>query len=106
MPPNKFVPFIVPVVENGPGGAAANADASTQTHTNPFVLPPEYAAALEAKVRSVAQLRGAVKDAALSDARRRELQGVIQAHFKDWLLHSGNMRQVFDLARQENGEGR
>ena len=66
----------------------------------------EYAAALEAKVRSVAQLRGAVKDAALSDARRRELQGVIQAHFKDWLLHSGNMRQVFDLARQENGEGR
>ena len=106
MPPNKFVPFIVPVVENGPGGAAANADASTQTHTNPFVLPPEYAAALEAKVRSVAQLRGAVKDAALSDTRRRELQGVIQAHFKDWLLHSGNMRQVFDLARQENGEGR
>ena len=35
--------------------------------------------------------------------RRRELQAAIQAHFKDWLLTSGNMRQVYDLARIENG---
>ena len=24
---------------------------------------------------------------------------MIQAHFKEWLLSSGNMRQVYDLAR-------
>ena len=38
--------------------------------------------------------------------RRRELQAAIQAHFKDWLLTSGNMRQVYDLARIENGGAR
>ena len=38
-----------------------------------------------------------------TQGRRRELQAAIQAHFKDWLLTSGNMRQVYDLARIENG---
>lgn len=50
------------------------------------------------------ELRLVVKDAALDEARRRELQAAIQAHFKDWLLTSGNMRQVYDLARIERGD--
>lgn len=32
--------------------------------------------------------------AQLDEERKRELQSVIQAHFKEWLLSSGNMRQV------------
>ncbi len=32
--------------------------------------------------------------AALDDGKKRELQGVIQSYFKDWLMTSGNMRQV------------
>ena len=43
--------------------------------------------------------------AVLDDARKRELQTVIQAYFKDWLQSSGNMRQVYDLARMEREEG-
>ena len=39
--------------------------------------------------------------AVLDDGRKRELQTVIQAHFKDWLHTSGNLRQVYDLARME-----
>jgi hypothetical protein len=39
--------------------------------------------------------------AVLDDQRKRELQNVIQAYFKEWLLSSGNMRQVYDLARME-----
>ena len=42
--------------------------------------------------------------AVLDDARKRELQAVIQAHFKEWLNASGNMRQVYDLARMEREE--
>ena len=37
----------------------------------------------------------------LDDSKKRELQSVIQSHFKEWLLSSGNMRQVYDLARME-----
>ena len=42
--------------------------------------------------------------AVLDDGRKRELQTVIQAHFKDWLHMSGNLRQVYDLARMEREE--
>ena len=40
----------------------------------------------------------------LDEGRKKELQSVIQAHFKDWLVSSGNMRQVYDLARMERGD--
>ncbi len=42
-----------------------------------------------------------VAQAVLDDNKKRELQSVIQSHFKEWLLSSGNMRQVYDLARME-----
>lgn len=32
--------------------------------------------------------------AALDDGKKRDLQGVIQSYFKEWLMTSGNMRQV------------
>ena len=43
--------------------------------------------------------------AVLDDGRKRELQNVIQSHFKEWVVNSGNMRQVYDLARMERGDG-
>lgn len=43
--------------------------------------------------------------AVLDDARKRDLQTVIQSHFKEWVVNSGNMRQVYDLARMERGDG-
>ncbi len=42
--------------------------------------------------------------ASLDDGKKRELQAVIQSYFKDWLMTSGNMRQVYDLARMEREE--
>lgn len=81
------------------------ADASSaRPPTYPLLTPQVYALALEQKVRRVTELRLVVKDAALDESRRRELQAAIQAHFKDWLLTSGNMRQVYDLARIERGD--
>lgn len=41
----------------------------------------------------------------LEDSKKRDLQRVIQEHFKEWLNTSGNMRQVYDLARLEREEG-
>lgn len=37
------------------------------------------------------------EQAQLDDERKRELHSVIQAHFKEWLLSSGNMRQVCSM---------
>ena len=94
----------------GPRGAAAGsadgasgspASAARAAAASPFPLPPAYEAAREAKVAAIADLRAAVRRAALADARKRELQAAIQAHFKEWLASSGMMRQVYDLARLE-----
>lgn len=41
----------------------------------------------------------------LDEAKKRELQTVIQAYFKEWLNSTGLMRQVYDLARMEREEG-
>ena len=39
----------------------------------------------------------------LDEGRKRELQSTIQAYFRDWLVQTGAMRQVYDLARMERG---
>lgn len=132
LPPDKLLPFIIPF-RGGTGslcGGAASAantrwssdlgslvglggsDADCQNSNGSpvpvappvFPLPPEYEEAKDRKVAAVADLRNAVKTAQLDDERKRELQSVIQAHFKEWLLSSGNMRQVYDLARMERND--
>ena len=93
--PEAFAPFIVPF---------RSAARGVVTRANPFAVPDAYVAALDAKVRAVASLRGALRDARLDEHTKRELQATIQAHFKEWLLASGSMRQVYELARIERGE--
>ena len=43
--------------------------------------------------------------ATLDEARKRELQAVIQAYFKEWLHSTGKLREVYDLARMEREDG-
>ena len=106
LPAEKFSPFIVPFRGQNPN-ASSSAGGQGQrppTQANPFAVPPEYVRALDAKVKVVASLRSALRDAGLDERSRRELQATIQAFFKEWLMTSGSMRQVYDLARIERGE--
>jgi len=111
MPPRKLLPFVIPFKGGkgplGGGGATAPGTPSTGNTAglgNLFPLPEEYDAALKKKVEAVADLRSEVKSAVLEEPRKRDLQAVIQAHFKEWLVASGNMRQIYDLARLEREE--
>ncbi|KAK9839640.1 hypothetical protein WJX81_002320 [Elliptochloris bilobata] len=116
LPPDRLLPFMVPF-HGGPGplcGGAASGGAARMAADlgsfvglgdgggigggslapSPFRLPPAYEEAKERKVAAVAELRNAVKAAALDDGRKRELQAVIQSYFKDWLMGSGHMREA------------
>ncbi|CAL5225377.1 g8182 [Coccomyxa viridis] len=134
LPPDKLLPLMVPFEGGpGPmcGGAASGTGSRVSADLgsfvglggdspagsghmgnssagslapSPFKLPASYEEAKERKVAAVSDLRNAVKAASLDDAKKRELQGVIQSYFKDWLMASGNMRQVYDLARMERDE--
>lgn len=60
----------------------------------PFLLPPAYDAALEAKYAVVTELKGRIKGSGLDDVRRNQLQNIIQAFFREWLHSSGHIRAV------------
>ena len=92
----NFAPFSVPF--------RGTSSSSSSTQANPFAVPPEYVRALDTKVRAVASLRLALRDAGLGEHAKRELNLTIQAFFREWLTSSGSMRQVYDLARIERGE--
>jgi len=102
MSPEAFAPFIVPCRGDALNDTMDSINKTTRA--NPFAVPDAYVAALDAKVRAVAALRGALRDARLGEEKKRDLQATIQAHFKEWLLESGSMRQVYELARIERGE--
>ncbi|KAK9824118.1 hypothetical protein WJX72_007884 [[Myrmecia] bisecta] len=127
LPPERLLPFMVPFQGGrGPmcGGAAATTSSRLSTDLgslvgladgnslvnvaqppSPFRLPPAYEEAKEKKVNAVHELRNAVKLAGMDDGRKRELQNTIQAYFKEWLLSTGNMRQIHDMARMEREQG-
>ncbi|CAI5972810.1 unnamed protein product [Closterium sp. NIES-65] len=89
MPPEKFVPFVVPFrtqQEQPGGGGGASPLLQQATRANPFALPKTYLIALQHKTKTVESLRQTLKTAVLDEGRKRELTNVIQAHFKEWLL--------------------
>jgi len=47
--------------------------------------------------KAAENLRLNLKNANLEDGKKRELTQTIHAHFRDWLLASGNIRQMYDL---------
>lgn len=107
--PENFAPFIVPfrgesLDEQDTGSSGSNP--TSLTRANPFFIDDAYVFALDLKVKAVASLRKSLRDADLSDERKRELQATIQSYFKDWLSSSGAMRQVYELARIERGDTR
>jgi hypothetical protein len=71
-----------------------------------FALPREYEEALKHKIKRVARMRAAVKTSFLDPSCKHEVQSVIQAFFKEWLKSTGNIRQVYDLARLEREHAR
>eukprot|EP00850_Spirogloea_muscicola_P006209 SM000029S10504 [mRNA] locus=s29:521449:524493:+ [translate_table: standard] len=101
--PDRFVPFVIPFRT---GVASSDSAAQQQlTRANPFLLPKTYLTALQHKTKTVEGLRQTLKTAVLEESKKRELTNVIQAHFKEWLFSSGNIRQVYDLARLDRDPG-
>jgi TBCC domain-containing protein 1 len=105
LPPEEYAPLVVPFSVCSREGQAETAPTSTggAAPGSPFSLPPGYVAALEARLRRVADVQGAVRDAQLDESKRKELQAAIQGHFREWLVVTGNMRQVVDLSRVATG---
>lgn len=98
-----------------------------QLFSSQIALPDEYKTALEERhlvvenmMRDIRQLDGESKDVSMSDASqdlpgyksppsgtspantRLLVQGIVQERFREWLVASGNLRQIHDLARLDS----
>ena len=68
------------------------------TVCNPCPLPPDYTKELEKKTVSAGDLCDQIRK--MSDSGSEGYK-VIQEHFRDWLVKSGNVRQVLDLLNHD-----
>ena len=97
MAPNHFFCVTVPSQAPLPSSLVAS-------QANPCPLPPAYASALQHKHKQVLDLRKDIAEtqAVGAGANKQVLHKAIQAKFKEWLVSSGNMRQVQDLIHMEH----
>ncbi|EFJ44041.1 hypothetical protein VOLCADRAFT_121354 [Volvox carteri f. nagariensis] len=115
--PDEFLPFVVPFLgSNGPlAGGAAPAIASRWNHLavsaqrgpGPlylFPLPAEYERALQRRLNLTHDMRSKFKQAGLTKDKERELNDAIQSYFKEWLVGSNLLRQIYDLSTLEKEE--
>jgi len=90
LPPESYLPFHVPF--DVPPAAAGGAGVPPVVE-----LPAEYAAALAARagqLRDFSEQLGALH---CSKGVRSEVSATLQARFREWLVRTGNMRQVVEL---------
>jgi len=99
--PAHFRAMVIPVTTT-PEGAPPTPGGGAAADVYPFVLPAEYAAALAEKEATVSRLQAVLKskmtEKKLDAGGRASLERAVEAHFKEWLVSSGNVRQVLDLA--------
>ena len=98
--PAHFRALVIPVTTT-PEGAPPTPGGNVHSDAYPFVLPEEYAAALAEKEATVGRLQTMLKqkmsEKKLDAGAAGALERAVQAHFKEWLVSSGNVRQVLDL---------
>ncbi|GLC35188.1 hypothetical protein PLESTB_000564000 [Pleodorina starrii] len=115
--PDEFLPFVVPFL-GGSGPLAAGAApalasrwnhlaSSAQRGPGPlylFPLPPDYERALQRRLSLTHDMRNKFKQAGLTKDKERELNDAIQGYFKEWLVGSNLLRQIYDLSTLEKEE--
>jgi len=89
LPPEEFLPVAIPF-----GSIIGNAN-------NPVPVPAQYVDALSRKQRAVLELKDKIVQMPMEEDTRQHMHQVIQARFKEWLIKSGNIRQVGDLVEME-----
>lgn len=97
LPPSSYSPIVVPA----PAGVAGAEDLV-------LPLPPAWVEAACQTRSQVRAVRAAIRDAALPAEQSALLKRCVEGAFKQWLVASGNVRQVADLARMHShpqGEG-
>ncbi|KAJ1620053.1 hypothetical protein T492DRAFT_848096 [Pavlovales sp. CCMP2436] len=117
LPPARFLPFNVPfellakTAQSGGGGHAGGLAVESGragqfgeggTVGNPCELPQEYMDALESAKQRLLDFQTSLQQLG-APGMCEEVQQAVHRRFREWLVKSGNMRQVQDLMALEAG---
>jgi len=89
LPAQEFLPVAIPFGNLSPAAA------------NPVPMAAQYVQALSQKQQAVMELKDRIVQMPMDDEVRVQMHHIIQARFKEWLIKSGNIRQVGDLVEME-----
>mmetsp|Transcript_7254 Transcript_7254/g.18839 ORF Transcript_7254/g.18839 Transcript_7254/m.18839 type:complete len:582 (-) Transcript_7254:1079-2824(-) len=98
LPPQDFFPFAIPFSSPLLG---FGDDGTSDSGGTAFPLSESYAEAVDDKKRRVTDIRGKVSEVSENKETQQRVFDEIQSKFKEWLVSSGNMRQIHDLVRLE-----
>lgn len=106
LPPHQFHTLVIP--ERKQGTTDRTNETSSHTLKNPFPLPLEYAQVLSTRLDTIRILQQSLSSTMVnlppsvegeSSTTQSDVEASVRAHFADWLLTSGNFRQVLDLVQ-------
>ncbi|CAJ1969394.1 unnamed protein product [Cylindrotheca closterium] len=113
LPPSEFHVLFVPLEtesmkqkkpENAENGESQYCRILTETlQLSPFRLPIEYERSAVVKADRMRSIQEAVKT--LTDEQRQLFEEELNRGFREWLVTSGNLRQVLDLVHLERRAG-
>merc|ERR1711865_273209 len=89
LPAQDLMPVAIPFGSLSPASA------------NPVPMASQYVQALSQKQQAVMELKDRIVQMPMADDVRVQMHHIIQARFKEWLVKSGNIRQVGDLVEME-----
>ncbi|CAN0120917.1 unnamed protein product, partial [Phaeothamnion confervicola] len=93
MPPEQFYTLTVPVT--------CPDDIDPRDVENPFALPSDYATVLREREAAMLELQAAIDAGSLPLQQQRDVEEMVRDKFTEWLVTTGNLRQVLDLVNLE-----
>jgi len=95
LPPDQFYSLTIPL---------SSPDAALPVETL-FMIPPEYQKHLTERENLVNGIQNIVFESNLNEKQQREVEEAVRSKFSEWLITSGNLRQVLDLVQIEKKSG-
>jgi len=106
LPASQFHILFCPIVsftQDGDGEALYCQALAQVLQSSPFRLPVEYERQALAKADRMRNLQQLVKRS-LNEEQQKRFEEELNRGFRDWLVTSGNLRQVLDLVHMEENE--
>ncbi|KAL2501677.1 Tubulin binding cofactor C domain-containing protein [Forsythia ovata] len=87
--PDQYTEFLIPKWLGG--------EEAEPTKNNPFPLTDAYLASQQRNHTNLEEVKQILRETQLEEIRKQELSSALHMCFKDWLLASGNIRQLYCL---------